>query len=151
MASHYLCLTIIKILFEYNIFIPKILSYFGWHTFESKSQNCSTSGVSSRTSSPIPSSSCSVKKAPLQSASFSSEETQSPVTRGTTVGKLVTVLQKQPCNETSTAITTSPTLLSESSGEATSPPKSLLDPQTMLPRTNKNQFIVAATIHKVDA
>ena len=107
-------------------------------------------GVSSRTSSPIPSS-CSVKKAPLQSASFSSEETQSPVTRGTTVGKPVAVLRKQPCNETSAAITTSPTLLSESSEEASFQPQALLDPQTMLPRTNKNQFIVAATIHKVDA
>ena len=41
MASCYLCLTNIKILFKYNIFIPKILSYFGWHTFEFKSQNCS--------------------------------------------------------------------------------------------------------------
>ena len=41
MASRYLCLTNIKILFKYNIFIPKILSYFGWHTFEFKSQNCS--------------------------------------------------------------------------------------------------------------
>ena len=80
------------------------------------------------------------------------------MTRGTTVGKPVTVLRKQACNETSvanetsTAIKNSPTLLSESSEEASSlPPQALLDPQTMLPRTNKNQFIVAATIHKVDA
>ena len=40
--SRYLCLTNIKILLKYNIFIHKILSYFGWHTFEFKSQNCST-------------------------------------------------------------------------------------------------------------
>ena len=41
MASHYLRLTNIKILFKYNIYIPKIVSYFGRHTFEFKSQNCS--------------------------------------------------------------------------------------------------------------
>ena len=40
-ASCYLYLKNIKILLKYNIFIPKILSYFGWHTFEFKSQNCS--------------------------------------------------------------------------------------------------------------
>jgi hypothetical protein len=108
------------------------------------------SGVSSRTSSPIPSS-CSIKKTPLTSGSFSSEETQSPVMRGTTIVKpcaMVSVVRKNPCNETS-AIPTS-TIMSESSEEATSP-QQLLDPQTMLPRSNKNQFIVAATIHKVDA
>ena len=108
------------------------------------------SGVSSRTSSPIPSS-CSIKKTPLTSGSFSSEETQSPVMRGTTIVKpcaVVSVVRKNPCNETSAIPTT--TLMSESSEEATSP-QQLLDPQTMLPRSNKNQFIVAATIHKVDA
>ena len=41
MASCYLSMTNIKILFKYNIFIPKMLSYFGWHSFEFKSQNCS--------------------------------------------------------------------------------------------------------------
>ena len=55
---------------------------------------------------------------------------------------------KNPCNESATIPTT--TIMSESSEEATSP-QQLLDPQTMLPRSNKNQFIVAATIHKVDA
>ena len=107
------------------------------------------SGVSSRTSSPIPSS-CSIKKTHLTSGSFSSEETQSPVMRGTTIVKpcaLVSVVRKNPCNETSAI---PKTIMSESSEEATSP-QQLLDPQTMLPRSNKNQFIVAATIHKVDA
>ena len=54
---------------------------------------------------------------------------------------------KNPCNESATIPTT---IMSESSEEATSPTQ-LLDPQTMLPRSNKNQFIVAATLHKVDA
>ena len=108
------------------------------------------SGISSRTSSPIPSS-CSIKKTALTSGSFSSEETQSPVMRGTTIVKpcaVVSVVRKNPCNETSAIPKT--TIMSESSEEATSP-QQLLDPQTMLPRSNKNQFIVAATIHKVDA
>ena len=55
---------------------------------------------------------------------------------------------KNPCNESATIPTT--TIMSESSEEATSPTQ-LLDPQTMLPYLNKNQFKVAATLHKVDA
>ena len=100
----------------------------------------------------------------MQSGSFSSEETPgngSPVTRGTTIS--VSIMRKNPSIKPEVTkngqdvtrngpkvITKSPTLLSESSEEPSSPQK-LLDPQTMLPRTNKNQFIVAATIHKVDA
>ena len=52
---------------------------------------------------------------------------------------------KNPCNESATIPTT--TIMSESSEEATSP-QQLLDPQTMLPRSNKNQFILAATLQK---
>ena len=61
-------------------------------------------------------------------------------------GKLV--VRKISCNEPAAIPTT--TIMSESSEEATSP-QQLLDPQTMLPCSNKNQFIVAATILKVDA
>ena len=53
-----------------------------------------------------------------------------------------------PCNESATIPTT--TIMSESSEEATSPTQ-LLDPQTMLPRSNKNQFILAATLQTIDA
>ena len=54
---------------------------------------------------------------------------------------------KNPCNESATIPTT--TIMSESSVEATSR-QQLLDPQTIFPRSNKNQ-LVAATLHKVDA
>ena len=57
-------------------------------------------------------------------------------------------MQKISCNEPATIPTTT---ISESSEEASSPTK-LLDPQTIFPRLNNNQFIVAATLHKaVDA
>ena len=55
---------------------------------------------------------------------------------------------KNPCNESATIPTTA--IMSESSEEATSPTQ-LINPETMLPRSNKDQFIVAATLHKVDA
>ena len=51
---------------------------------------------------------------------------------------------KNPCNESATIPTT--TIISESSEEASSPTQ-LLDPQTIFPRLNNNQFIVAATLH----
>ena len=51
---------------------------------------------------------------------------------------------KNPCNEPATIPTT--TIMSESSEEATSPTQ-LINPETMLPRSNKDQFIVAATLH----
>lgn len=52
-------------------------------------------------------------------------------------------MQKISCNEPATIPTTT---ISESSEEASSPTK-LLDPQTIFPRLNNNQFIVAATLH----
>lgn len=111
-----------------------------------------TSGISSRTSSPIPTtatSNSSKKALTQQSSSLSSSEeassaaaSTSNVVRGAT-NIAVAMGRKQPNEGIS--------LLSESSEETSSAShQQLLDPVTMLPRTNKNQFIVAATVHMVD-
>ena len=50
-----------------------------------------------------------------------------------------------PCNESATIPAT--TIMSESIEEPSSP----THPQTMLPRSNKNQFILAATLQTIDA
>lgn len=90
-----------------------------------------TSGVSSRTSSPI-------QKASDQFSSVSSTDDTSIVRGASAVNSNPLPLKPQP------------RLLSESSEELSPSSQQLLDPVTMLPRANKNQFIVSATVHMVD-
>jgi hypothetical protein len=120
-----------------------------------------TSGVSSRTSSPVPTAASVAATAatlnglPRQSSTASSEDAaaQSPIVRGatTTTCKAVAPNRRQVLTNSEGVA-----LLSESSEDAPLTPISLhmhhpLDPETMLPRANKNQFVVAATVHMVDS
>ena len=111
-----------------------------------------TSGVSSRASSPVQATKNQNEEGSSSFSSTAEVSSMSPpaaVARGASIPgppgsstscKPVLLARKSEAAKT---------LLSESSEEATNSTQ-LLDPQTMLPRSNKNQFIVAATVH-IDA
>ena len=103
-----------------------------------------TSGVSSRTSSPIPLTSALPKSLNNslihKSNSISSEENQNQVVRGTTFS--IVPKQRKALKGMRS--------FSESSEDTSSNLQQPLDPQTMLPKANNNQFIVSATVHMVD-
>ncbi len=101
-----------------------------------------TSGVSSRTSSPVLNAGYSTGDGLADQSSSVSLSEENSISRGAC--KPVSVMRKVPEDPHSGR------LMSESSEDSPSHTQ-LLDPQTMLPRPNNNQFIVAATVHKVDA
>ena len=111
-----------------------------------------TSGVSSRTSSPTPLTPASKSQntnsssaLTHQSNSLSSNE---EVVRGTTCNASKAVSYSKTNNDQKKIVL--PVRSFSESSEENSQHQQFLDPETMLPKANRNQFIHVATVHMVD-
>ena len=111
-----------------------------------------TSGVSSRTSSPTPLTTASKSQNTNSSSAFTHQSnslsSNEEVVRGTTCNASKAVAYSKTNNDQKKIVL--PVRSFSESSEENSQHQQFLDPETMLPKANRNQFIHVATVHMVD-